>query len=294
MRSSRMTGPAGEATEVVADRGFSHIVWALANAPRAVATFALVVALCAMTSPALAQEGDAQARERALELFRESAELYRAGRFDDAAARLRAARELHDEPLLSYNLARALEGAGDLEGAVDAYSDYLDEAPDAEDAPAVRARLETLERHLAEVRALEADRERLRRSRADAERASSGGSAATTPTPPPSRGPDALPWALVGGGAAVLVVGGVLGGIAVARNQDAMSALDHAAAVAASDEAHGFATAANVFLITGGLVTLGSAIWGTIDLVSTSGGEGERASVELDVGPTGVAIRGAF
>ncbi|WP_236519297.1 tetratricopeptide repeat protein [Sandaracinus amylolyticus] len=246
---------------------------------------ALIITLCAL--PACAQQGDAAARTRALELFRESAELYRQGRFADAADRLREARELHSEPLLSYNLARALEGAGDLEGALEAYRDYLEEAPDADDAPAVRARLESLERHVAEVRALEEERERLRRE--DRETPDP-----TPPSTPPSRGPDVVPWVIAGSGAAVLIGGAVVGGLALARNNDAMRAPTHAAAVEASQDADSLAIAANVLLITGGLAALVGTIWGSIDLVSNAGEEQEGARVSLRIGPGSLAIDGAF
>ncbi|AKF09783.1 tetratricopeptide repeat protein [Sandaracinus amylolyticus] len=246
---------------------------------------ALIITLCAL--PAGAQQGDAAARARALELFRESAELYRQGRFADAAARLREARELHSEPLLSYNLARALEGSGDLEGAVEAYRDYLEEAPSADDAPAVRARLESLERHVAEVRALEEERERLRRE----------GRQTPDPTPPATtraRGPDVVPWAIAGSGGAVLIAGAVVGGLALARNNDAMRAPTHAAAVEASADADSLAIAANVLLITGGLAALVGTVWGSIDLVSNAGDEEERATVSLRVGPGSLSIDGVF
>src|SRR5690606_38376206 len=65
------------------DGRFSHIARVAAKI-----TLALLFALCAMAAPARAQEGEADARARALELFRESAELYRQGRFEDAAMRL--------------------------------------------------------------------------------------------------------------------------------------------------------------------------------------------------------------
>ena len=241
---------------------------------------ALAIALC-WASPARAQDDP---RARALELFRQSAESYREGRFEEAAALLREARTLHSEPLLSYNLARALEGMGDLEGAVSAYREYLEEAPDAADAPAVRSRLEGLERHLAEVRAIEEDRARLERSEGERDRA--------PPTPPPApRGPDALPWVFAGIGAAVMVAGAVPGALAIARRDDANRAPNHAAAVAALSDADGLATATNVLFVAGGVLLLGGVIWGSVDLVSSSG---SQSSASLQIGPASLALTGTF
>lgn len=233
--------------------------------------------------PAIATGTDA-ARTRALELFQESADRYREGRFDEAAELLREARRLHPEPVLAYNLARALEGAGDLEGAVAAYRDYLAEAPDAADAPATRARLAGLERHLAEIRAVEEERARLRQEQERSRR--------EIPPPPPARGPEAAPWILTGIGAGGLIAGAVLGGVAVARNGDAQRAPTHAAAVAAAHDASGLATAANVTLIAGGVAALVGVIWGTVDLVTLPSANGTTAT--LQVGPGTIAVGGFF
>ena len=230
------------------------------------------------------EAGTDAARTRALQLFQESADRYREGRFDEAAELLREARRLHPEPVLAYNLARALEGAGDLEGAVAAYREYLAEAPDAADAPATRARLAGLERHLAEIRAVEDERARLRREQEQARR--------EVPPPTPSRGPEAAPWILTGIGAGGLLAGAILGGVAVARNGDAQRAPTHAAAVAAANDASGLATAANVTLIAGGVAALVGVFWGTVDLVTLPASSG--ASATLQVGPGTIAVAGSF
>jgi len=64
-------------------------------------------------------------RERAVALFRESDAHYKRGEFERAAALLREAYALHPEPLLLYNLARALDGPGDFVGAIEQYERHL-------------------------------------------------------------------------------------------------------------------------------------------------------------------------
>ncbi|MCB9536011.1 MAG: hypothetical protein H6704_07070 [Myxococcales bacterium] len=71
--------------------------------------------------------------------------LYGEGLFKEAAEAFQVAFALFPASTkLPYNLARALEGAGDREGARINYSKYLDKAPDADDAPEVRAVLAAL------------------------------------------------------------------------------------------------------------------------------------------------------
>ena len=85
---------------------------------------AATLTLCLLVAPAaaLAQERDSDALDRAVVLFEESETLYNQGEFEQAAALLRRAYALHADATLLFNLARALEGAGDLDGAIDAYA----------------------------------------------------------------------------------------------------------------------------------------------------------------------------
>jgi tetratricopeptide (TPR) repeat protein len=241
------------------------------------ALFHTLVLLATIVVPSRVLAQQVEPRARALELFEQSAQRYREGRFDDAAALLRQARTLHSEPLLTYNLARALEGAGDIDGAVAAYREYLAEAPRAADAPTVRARVEGLERHLEEVRALEAERAALRARASDTR---------------PQRSADATPWVVTGTGAFVLAVGGAFGGVALARHADAQRAPTHRVASDARDEAVTFATAANALFIVGGAALVIGVVWGTVDVVSLENDRGTSAAI--GIGPGSVVLHGAF
>src|SRR5512143_2470066 len=68
---------------------------------------------------------DQSERDRALELFDQSDRAYAAGDYGRAADLVRAAYALYPEPILLYNLGRALEQAGDTRGAIDQYTRYL-------------------------------------------------------------------------------------------------------------------------------------------------------------------------
>jgi tetratricopeptide (TPR) repeat protein len=240
----------------------------------------LVLAELAPVAAVCAQAGDA--RSEAVDFFGQSVVAYREGRFDDAARLLEQAYALQPEPILLYNLARAREGAGDDAGAADAYRRYLAaDGTDETDASAARARLAVLDRRIEERRALE--ERAAQHDETDA--------AAHPPPPPPAREIAIAPWIVAGAGAAVLIVGGVLGGLMLDRSNAAQAATVQTDAVAAQHDAESFAIGADVCFGIGALALGVGAIWGIVDLTSTPS---EHASARLRIGPSGFTIAGTF
>lgn len=266
------------------------------RAPRAIV--ALVIALSA--SSAVAQS-PTENRTRALELFEQSADHYKRGEFERAAELLREAYGLYPEPLLLYNLARALESVGDLPGAIENYERYLAEGKDIEDRPAIERRLATLKEQLARTQT------------------PSGGE---TPTPPVNEGgttaigpgvtdsqgtspgstvamsgdetaprPRALPWFVAGSGVAIAAAGGVFGYLARGKEDDAHAAPVQQDASRLLDDARRDAQIANVLFIAGGVVFAGGVTWAVIE---RSRGGGKRtptvAGARLDVAPAWVGL----
>ncbi len=85
------------------------------------------------------------APEAAEQRYQIGVEAYRAGRYPDAAREFRVALELAPgSPVLTYNLARSLERAGDLDGAITHYFRYLEIAPSAKDWQTVKNVVEAL------------------------------------------------------------------------------------------------------------------------------------------------------
>src|SRR5215212_10871269 len=113
---------------------------------RSLATLALLTVALAPT-PAFA---DSEAEARALQLFEQSADRYRQGRFREAVELLQEAYRLSPEAVLLYNLGRAYEGLGDTAGALDAYTRYLAADPNAADRASIESRVATLKRQLDE------------------------------------------------------------------------------------------------------------------------------------------------
>jgi tetratricopeptide (TPR) repeat protein len=82
------------------------------------------------------------------ELYRRGVIAYRAGRYEEAVTLIGRADALEPHAELAYDLARAYEGAHDPRHALDTYREYLRLSPDAEDAQAVRARIDEIQRGL--------------------------------------------------------------------------------------------------------------------------------------------------
>lgn len=238
---------------------------------------ALLLALVTLPRAALAQESGEASLERAVVLFEESETLYNQGEFVEAAALLRRAYALHADPTLLFNLGRALEGAGDLDGAIDAYARYLATAEDPPDRGAVEGRLATL------------------RAQRDALAGGGRDEAREAPEPPTTSpggggGVEVAPWIVAGGGVLVLGTAIVLGVVSQDLGSQAAVEPVQADAVALHADAETFALAANVLYVAGGVIAAAGAVWGIVSL--TSGDGGSQASLRF--GPGSIALAGRF
>jgi tetratricopeptide (TPR) repeat protein len=213
-------------------------------------------------------------RERALALFLESDADYKRGDFEHAAALLREAYSLHPEPILLYNLARALEGLGDFDGAIESYERYLNAATEIADRGAIERRIATLRAKVAAAKSAPPD-------------ARSTDSHTTSPvsdtrTTSPARGgsgaigrdpkfeqrddevhgkPQRLPWLIAGGGGVVLGGGALLGYLSQQRHDAAVREPVQAEAQKLQDQAETFATTSNIAFAVGGLAVIGGVTW---------------------------------
>jgi tetratricopeptide (TPR) repeat protein len=212
----------------------------------------IAIALSAGIHTATAQP-DPPEKTRALELFAESDQHYKAGEFEQAADLLRQAYDLYPEPLLLYNLARALEGLGDTEGAITQYERYLATATAIDDRGAIERRVATLKAQL--------------------EAAKPSDTAVAPPTSPPivvsespSRPPRRLPWVLAAGGLGVVGGGVVFGLVANNKHQAAIDEPVQAEAAKLQSTAKRYATVSNVMLIGGGALLVGGVVWAVLDM----------------------------
>ena len=222
---------------------------------------------------------------RAVELFQQSADRYREGRFREAADLLREAYAREPEPLLLFNLGRACEGMGDAPCAIDAYTRFL-AAKTPSDRGAIESRVATLKRQVDE-------KARLERSAAQAS------APREAPAPAPARAPSVIPWIVAGVGAAGLGVTVGLGSAALDKHQQAIDDQVQKSRLEKQADAKSLASTTNAVLIVSALVTSGGVAWGVVDLVnrrknapSTSARAAQ--SVTVAITPGSVSLVGRF
>ena len=235
--------------------------------------FLLAIALSLAVPSALAAPSKKK-RARVVQLVKESAAHYEAGRFSEAIPLLREAYSIEPNPTILYNLARAYEGQGDSKSAVEAYQKYLDEAPKAEDRGSVERRIATLSRQLDEKAALERERDLAAKRAADARREAERAEREKKSAPPPKHEPSVVPWIVAGVGAAVIGGGAFFGLRARSKHDDAQSAELARDAANANDEAKTFALLANISFAAGGALLVGGVSWGVIDRSAGSDARG--------------------
>lgn len=240
----------------------------------------LAVALVLISLPAAAQHDP-----QAVELFQQSVEHYNEGRFEVAAALLREALERQPgEPTLQYNLARALEGHGDLDGAIATYESLL-EHDELEDRGAIEQRVQTLREQRDAARELEALRNQRDQTPDRVEDEVEEGVEEDGPAEPPRRASPA-PWIVAGLGVANLAVGAAFGALAVSDNNDARQEPIHERAAQLRDDAETKQLIANISFVVGGVLAGVGLVWGIVDVRKT------RVEVSPTVG--GVSVRGRF
>jgi len=234
-----------------------------------------MAAFCSLM--AAAQLAAAQSSsDRAQALFAEGERAYEEGRFTDAAGLMREAYELTPEPILLYNLARALEASHDWQGAVDTYGQYLSSPGELTHRGRAEAHLRASERALAQERELRELAER-QPPREEA------------PPPAPPAPLDPIPWIVAGGGLALVGAGAVFGVLMLDRQSAAQAATSHRDAYPIVQDGQTFAITADVLFILGGLTAAVGLTWAMVSLVS-----GSRGGAQASIGPGSLMLNGWF
>jgi tetratricopeptide (TPR) repeat protein len=211
--------------------------------------------------PAPSAQAEKKPEARAAELYEKSAEAYKRGEFSAAVDLLKEAYGLDPQPVLLYNLARAYEGLGDLDHAIDGYERYLAQSPKAEDRGSIEQRILTLRRMRDERAALVKQNEQKKKEQPP------------PPPPPPKKEHTIYPYVVGGAGAVGLVVGGVLGLSALSHRSDARSEPVQTRAQDLDSSAQSLATASTVSFVIGGLLVAAGVTWWILEspYVQTSG-----------------------
>jgi len=237
----------------------------------------LVFAVLLAVTPAAADN-----RDRALKLFEDSDKAYKSGNFEQAAKLLHEAYGLYPEPILLYNLAKAQEGLGDTQGAVDSYERYLKEGKEIPDRGAVERKVATLKAQLDAQAAAAREAEERRRREEEARRH----------TPPPDDRTTLEiygPWFAMGGGVGIVSTGIVFGVLSSTKHDDAIVAAKQRDAADLQHTAEQYSTVANVLFVVGALVTIGGGAWEYYEW-----GRRPATTAQLKISPTGVALEMVF
>ncbi len=228
--------------------------------------------------------GQKSAEDRAAELYDKSADAYRRGDFKTAVDLLKEAYSLDPQPVLLYNLARAYEGLGDLDAAIDGYERFLAQNPKTEDRGAIEQRLVTL-RRLRDERAAAKQREQSQKQQQQQQ--------PTTPPPPPKPHHTIYPYVVGGVGAAGLVAGSVFGLMAISDRNDARTEPVQQRAIDLDSKAQTLATLSTVSFIVGGALVAAGVAWWVIEARSTTTGS-TPVRVGVGVGPGYLGVGGSL
>ncbi|HYQ15548.1 MAG TPA: PEGA domain-containing protein [Polyangiaceae bacterium] len=93
---------------------------------------------------------EAEAKDRARDLFLQGVAAYRAGKFYEAVEIFLQTQRIYPDTQLCFNVARAYENLGDVGAALRYYRDYLREADRPSDGEEVRERVRRLSQALAQ------------------------------------------------------------------------------------------------------------------------------------------------
>ncbi len=259
---------------------------------------ALSLTLALAIAPAVhAQDDDAGMDAEARALFQAGDVAFREGRFESALGYFQRAYELSRRPGLLYNLGATADRLRRDADAARWFRQYLAEQPDPPNRGEVEARLAVLDRAIAEHDAATpppADTT----TTTDTTEASAASDANAIPVVSPAEpapasdgGPGPGPWIIVGVGAALVVVGAILIGIAVAdvsAVEGAPRGTTWASVADAYDRSEPLSVAGSVLIGAGAIGVLGGVLWGV-----SGGGRGDD-DVSLRIGPGSISMTGSF
>lgn len=244
------------------------------------------------TKEAAKPSSPSPARARATELYKKSADAYLHGDFAQAIALLDEAYALDPQPVLIYNKARAHEGLGHLDEAIDLYEKYLAQEPSSSDRGAIEQRLVTLRHQRDERSALEKERAVVVTERAAVEKERAALPAEPPPEPPRRR--SVLPYVVMGAGGVGLLGGTIFGLMALSRKNAATAEPVQQTSIDERDKGRTFAVASNVSFITGGILVAAGAAWWVVDGRSMKRRGSSLPPVQVGLGLGYVQLGGAF
>jgi tetratricopeptide (TPR) repeat protein len=228
------------------------------------------------------------------DLFKRAVEAYKKGDFQTTVDLLNQANALDPQPVLVYNLARAHEGLGNTDQAIEAYEKFLAQDPKASDRGAIEQRLTTLRRQRDERIAAQKAR--------DAEQNKTNNPPPKNPPPheeprPEPAEPNIYPFVVGGVGVVALGVGIITGVMAKSGESAGNEAANQQRAIEERDSAQTLATISTVTFITGGILLAAGAGWFVFDTqLKKTGSQTPNRSLapRVAIGPGFVGLSGVL
>lgn len=227
-------------------------------------------------------------KSRAAELFKKGADAYMRGDFAQSIELLDEAYALDPQPVLVYNKARAHEGLGHVDEAIELYERYLTEEPSSPDRGAIEQRLVTLRKQRDEKAALAKERTQVEKERAQVEKERANPPPPAEPAPETPHRRSVLPYVVLGVGGAGLVSGTIFGLMATSKKSAATDEPVQTKAADLRDSGRTFATVSNVSFVVGGVLVAAGAVWWVLD------GQSKSHGARVGVGPGPLQLGGTF
>ena len=273
----------------------------------------LVIASLAATGPGVAQAANARvhalaapasADESFESLTEQASQKFRDKDYEAAIALFERAYALNPEPNILFNIGRIYEEAGKLDDAIIYYEKFIADPQVDLESKQKALRRRDLAREIVEIRKKDEER---RRAEAAAKEPTPPPTTDTPPpttdTPPPttedphpprSRNLRPLGYTLMGTGAAALIAGGVVGGLAKGHERDFHNATSLQAAGDAKAAALRLAPAADGLFIAGGILAAAGVVLLLLPQ-NRKGASRDRAVVpHLGPGQAGIGYVGRF
>jgi tetratricopeptide (TPR) repeat protein len=220
-----------------------------------------LLAALALGANTWSQPDDGDAEAQALVLAERSKVAFDEQRYEDAIRLIEEAYRLKPEPVLLYNLGRAYQENGQFEQAIVTFERYLAIAgEELQDRAAIEERIAMLRSKLEQQKQREA-------KPPPAKPAPRPQPAKRAPVPPDTE-VSPFPWVIAGVGAAGMIAGAVMGGVALSRNAGATSAGSQVEGQSEREGAEQLALGSTLALSIGGAILAGGAVWGIVDVVA--------------------------
>ncbi len=252
-------------------------------------------------APSVAQAAPA-AEESFDTLTEEASEKYSEGDYDGAIALFERAYALDPEPNILFNIGRIYEESGNYEDAIVYYERFISEPQVDLDAKQVALDRRDLAKAVVEIQKKDAEpkpEEKPPEEKPPEEKPPEE----TIPVEPPEESPPPKPrnvrpigYTLLGTGAAALIGGAVVGGLAKREETNFKTATTRDAAEAAKDRGQKLAPAADGLFIAGGILAAAGIVMLLVPLRGKKAERRERAMFVPHASPSqvGLGVTGRF